>query len=487
MQNTGTAPWWGPDFVASAAEFLNDVFGRANSWGVERADLAASPVLPEDRAAFDFDATAPATPGNYSFSYQMSHEQGGAFGQWCSKGIEVIDAFSPDSAGASIPEGVVPPSSPTAPALICSVSPSAPTNNDTITWSVNVSGGQAPFRYQWSGTDGLSGTSQSVQKKYVVIGTKQGSVGVSAANGEIQSCSQSVFVWPPSGIIAEPYCDGATSKARISWRIETEGGSGDQGFYTDIDNDADWGNGFWNRFTPAGFNAASAPDGFSAFGGSGGSLILSGGTSYAARVYYVAGRDHTPTSSFVAASCTGTETQLPGTLPPPGTTPPGGIAPPSPPLETPPPGQTPPGSSDSGGGGRTGGGFPFDSPPAPPGTPSLPPGGIPSGTTPPVFVAPPPSPPPAPLVSILNFSATPPAIRLGETARLDWLSENAVSCRIDQSVGSVPVNGSQPAAPRDTTTYTLTCTDMLGLRDQKQATVTLRKPGSATFQEVPPK
>ncbi len=206
---------------------------------------------------------------------------------------------------------------PDALSLSCSGTPSEPTNSDTVLWSVSVSGGAAPFTYEWSGTDGLSGTSGSVSKTYTTTGTKEGVVAVSSADGNRETCTDSLFVWPPEGIVAEPFCAGTESKADISWRLAEF--AGDAGFFVDIDNDGSWDNGFWNKFVPAGTNSTIAPDGFSPSAGALGSLAFSGGSDYWARVYYIAGVRHTPTNIFNAASCfvPPPPTPLPAQEPPP--------------------------------------------------------------------------------------------------------------------------------------------------------------------------
>ena len=82
----------------------------------------------------------------------------------------------------------------------CSVSPSNPNVTDTVTWSVDsVIGGSSPYTYSWSGTDGLSGTSLSVDKIYTAVGEKTGTVTVTDNTTPTPltgTCSQSVHVCP---------------------------------------------------------------------------------------------------------------------------------------------------------------------------------------------------------------------------------------------------------------------------------------------------
>jgi len=74
------------------------------------------------------------------------------------------------------------------------VSPSSGNIGDTFTWATSgVSGGNGTYTYSWSGTDGLSGTTASVQKAYAASGTKTGSVTItSGADSQTFTCTNSV-------------------------------------------------------------------------------------------------------------------------------------------------------------------------------------------------------------------------------------------------------------------------------------------------------
>ncbi|TAJ14286.1 hypothetical protein EPO56_02260 [Patescibacteria group bacterium] len=77
----------------------------------------------------------------------------------------------------------------------CAVTPTSGYTNDNITWTATPSGGTGSYTYSWSGTDGLSGTTQSVVKQYTSTGTKTGSITVtSGASSVTQSCSNSVSI-----------------------------------------------------------------------------------------------------------------------------------------------------------------------------------------------------------------------------------------------------------------------------------------------------
>lgn len=70
--------------------------------------------------------------------------------------------------------------------------------NNFVTWSASVVGGTAPFSYEWSGTDGLSGTLDEAQIQYTNIGQKTAQVVVTDSVGATQTvgCSVSVNITP---------------------------------------------------------------------------------------------------------------------------------------------------------------------------------------------------------------------------------------------------------------------------------------------------
>ena len=74
----------------------------------------------------------------------------------------------------------------------CTFSPTTVNIGQTVTWSASASGGTGSYQYAWSGTDGLSGSAQSVQKSYSTAGTKTGSVQVSSGSqNQSASCTGS--------------------------------------------------------------------------------------------------------------------------------------------------------------------------------------------------------------------------------------------------------------------------------------------------------
>jgi hypothetical protein len=101
----------------------------------------------------------------------------------------------------------------------------------------------------------------------------------------------------PTISLIYPFCSVNISKTNIYWK----GGDGSQGFWIDIDNDGNWGNGFWNKNTTS--RSILAPDGFAPVFGATGSLILNGGSTYYVRVYDPKIDKHSLVSSFTAKPC----------------------------------------------------------------------------------------------------------------------------------------------------------------------------------------
>jgi len=66
-----------------------------------------------------------------------------------------------------------------------------------------------------------------------------------------------------------------------------------------------------------------------------------------------------------------------------------------------------------------------------------------------------------PQVRILSFTAIPATINTGESSTLQWTTENADTVTL-AGVGNVPVNGTAPITPKETTTYTLTARNKYG-------------------------
>jgi hypothetical protein len=68
--------------------------------------------------------------------------------------------------------------------------------------------------------------------------------------------------------------------------------------------------------------------------------------------------------------------------------------------------------------------------------------------------------------------ANPTTIAPGQSSTLTWTTQNGTSASIS-GIGTVPLNGSVPVSPAQTTTYTLTVTGANGTTATKSVTVTV--------------
>ncbi len=85
----------------------------------------------------------------------------------------------------------------------CYADPANPRINQPITWTAEVTGGQAPYVYSWTGSEGLSGSQSSVIKYYGTTGEKSAIISITSADGKSTSraCSQTVTVRPAASTV----------------------------------------------------------------------------------------------------------------------------------------------------------------------------------------------------------------------------------------------------------------------------------------------
>jgi hypothetical protein len=78
----------------------------------------------------------------------------------------------------------------------CYADPATASISQPITWNVEVTGGNAPYTYSWTGSDGLTGSQSSVVKYYDNSGSKNAIVSVTSANGltGTKACTNAVTV-----------------------------------------------------------------------------------------------------------------------------------------------------------------------------------------------------------------------------------------------------------------------------------------------------
>ena len=81
---------------------------------------------------------------------------------------------------------------------------------------------------------------------------------------------------------------------------------------------------------------------------------------------------------------------------------------------------------------------------------------------PPPAPAPPPpapkvEPPPPPAAPTAALTVSPATVTKGQSATLNWKSQNATGCDIQPGIGAVPPQGSRSVSPADSTSYKLSC------------------------------
>lgn len=75
----------------------------------------------------------------------------------------------------------------------CYISPNSVYINDTVTMSANATGGTGSYTYYWSGSDGISGSSQVITGRFTSIGLKTVSLTVTSGTQSVtRTCSATV-------------------------------------------------------------------------------------------------------------------------------------------------------------------------------------------------------------------------------------------------------------------------------------------------------
>jgi len=174
IRNAGTSTWtWNlPNPYKLGSQDPQD----NNIWGLNRVDLPTSPIPPGSSAFFNFNVRSPATAGTYSFNWQMLREGIQWFGSRCLYNVNVQPAtvtFTPSCTGTLIN-----------------------TQTRQVRWDAFVnpaSPSSGSYTYSWSGDDGLSGSTQTVNKTYSTGGPKNAQVSVTS-QGLTRSASCSVTI-----------------------------------------------------------------------------------------------------------------------------------------------------------------------------------------------------------------------------------------------------------------------------------------------------
>ncbi|OHA45956.1 MAG: hypothetical protein A2828_00845 [Candidatus Terrybacteria bacterium RIFCSPHIGHO2_01_FULL_43_35] len=122
------------------------------------------------------------------------------------------------------------------PPISGSCAPSPPTINisGSTTWSATPSGGTGTYTYTWSGTDGLSGNTQSINKSYTTGGTKSAQVTITSGSQTATiTCSTLRVVSPPPSLTAS--CSVSPTSILVgetaTWSSVSSGGTGSYTYF----------------------------------------------------------------------------------------------------------------------------------------------------------------------------------------------------------------------------------------------------------------
>jgi hypothetical protein len=153
-------------------------------------------------------------------------------------GHTIVDGkLSGQVAGSDTFDGVIglfcghKPTPPPTPTLTgsCSVNPNSVNVNGSLDWSASASGGTGSYTYSWSGTDGLSGTGNSISKSYSNAGIKTGTVVITSGSQHItRNCSATVNNNVVNNL--QVYCNAnplsVDVNENVNWRAMAYGGTG---------------------------------------------------------------------------------------------------------------------------------------------------------------------------------------------------------------------------------------------------------------------
>lgn len=111
----------------------------------------------------------------------------------------------------------------------CTANPTSANTNQTVNWYATATGGIGSYTYSWSGTDGLSGSNQTVSKSYSSAGSKTGTVTVtSGSETKTVNCFTNVNTpqTPSLYVSCQPNYYSANTNQTITWSANANGGTG---------------------------------------------------------------------------------------------------------------------------------------------------------------------------------------------------------------------------------------------------------------------
>ncbi|MEI6420028.1 MAG: hypothetical protein WCO30_00195, partial [bacterium] len=160
---------------------------------------------------------------------------------WHISGFE-LKGCAPSWLGGDCDGSPAPAAAATTPAITgsCSANISALTTGGSVVWTVYPAGGNGTYTYSWSGTDSLSGTSNSVTKVYGLSGSKTASVNVvSGGTTKAITCSTIVSVSDSnnnnnnSALSAACYPNTSSTNIgnTVTWVANASGATGNYSYY----------------------------------------------------------------------------------------------------------------------------------------------------------------------------------------------------------------------------------------------------------------
>jgi hypothetical protein len=125
--------------------------------------------------------------------------------------------------------------------VVCIANPSQVNIGGTVTYTSTVTGGgEAPYVYSWTGTDGLTGNTSSVSKTYTTAGSKLATVTVTSGNQTRTATCNSQVTQPQQPPVCTHecypnvggYCEVSVSEANIGQTVTFTGyGQGGTNYY----------------------------------------------------------------------------------------------------------------------------------------------------------------------------------------------------------------------------------------------------------------
>ncbi|OHA26570.1 MAG: hypothetical protein A3C06_03280 [Candidatus Taylorbacteria bacterium RIFCSPHIGHO2_02_FULL_46_13] len=165
----------------------------------------ASPSSAHTSDTITWTATPSGGTGSYTYSWSGTDSLSGtsvsvnkSYNTTGTKQGTVVIASGSQTVSANCETSITSMPITSAFSAICSVSPSVIHSGESATWTATATGGTGTYTYAWTGSEGLSGNTDSVTKTYGSTGSKNASVTVmSGSDTTTASCSLNVL--PPPG------------------------------------------------------------------------------------------------------------------------------------------------------------------------------------------------------------------------------------------------------------------------------------------------